>query len=234
MRRYQCKHYGHHRWFRGLVFVLVWGHFLLQKTMRMFTHRSQTVERRRGTAAEWVGVPSVNNLAGGENGNRLLVLGVMNEPVRDMINYGTTTGWSIYGCNEAGEAQRAADVHWFHWQYLDKVPPRDAPEFNALLIAPSFSCRAAVDKVVEKFRVRRIAIIQPAPSTDTTNENDLGKSLKPEVFNESLAGELMDDNVLDYEIRLFSLSLSEFKAKDHVVGIQSDDAIEDCFSWLSK
>ena len=99
--------------------------------------------------------------------NRLVVLGVIDELVGDMIHFGTTIGWSIYAFNEKREnAQRIADVHWLHSEYFDKVPERDAPEFNALLIASSLSCRGVVDQMIEKFRVRRIAIIQLVASPD--------------------------------------------------------------------
>ena len=200
----------------------------------MFAYGLKSLEGRKGSPTGLVGFPSVKILAGGESSNRLLVLGVIDELVRDMIRFGTTIGWSIFGCNEVGSFKRAADVHWLHRQYFDKVPARDAPEFSALLIAPSFSCRAAVNRVVEKFRVRRIAIIQLAASSDRSNENDLAKLFKAEAFNEPLAGELMKDSVLDCEIGLFSWSSSESVMKEHAVGSRRDQRIQDCFSWLSK
>ena len=171
---------------------------------------------------------------GSEKGNRLLVLGVIDEPVRDMIHFGTTIGWSIYACNEVEDAQRTANVHWLHPEYFDKVPARDAPEFNALMIASSFLCRGVVDRMVEKFRVRRIAIIQLVASPDRSNEDDAAKLFEAKVIQEMLAGDLMKDKVLDGETRLFSLPSSKPAREGHAVGPQWDKTIQDCFSWLSK
>ena len=166
---------------------------------------------------------------GSEKGNRLLVLGVIDEPVRDMIHFGTTIGWSIYACSEVEDAQRTGNVHWLHPEYFDKVPARDVPEINALMIAPSFSCRGVVDRMVEKFRVRRIAIIQLVASPDRSNEDDAAK-----LYQEILAGDLMKNKVLDGEIRLFSLPSSKPAREGHAVRAQRGKTIHDCFSWLSK
>ena len=171
---------------------------------------------------------------GSKKGNRLLVLGVIDEPVRDMIHFGTTIGWSIYTCNEVEGAQWTEDVHWLHPEYFDKVPARDAPEINALMIAPSFSCRGVVDRMVEKFRVRRIAIIQLVASLDRSNENDAAKLFEAKVIQEMLAGDFMKDKVLDGETRLFSLPSSKPAREGHAVRAQWDKTIQDCFSWLSK
>ena len=171
---------------------------------------------------------------GSEKGNRLLVLGVIDEPVRDMIHFGTTIGWSIYACSEVEDAQRTANVHWLHPEYFDKVPARDAPEINALMIAPSFSCRGVVDRMVEKFRVRRIAIIQLVASPDRSNDDDTAQLSEAKVMQEMLAGDLMKDKVLDGETRLFPLSSSKPAREGHTVGAQWDKTIQDCFSWLSK
>ena len=171
---------------------------------------------------------------GSEKGNRLLVLRVIDDPVRDMIHFGTTIGWSIYACNEVEDPQRTANVHWLHPEYFDKVPARDVPEINALMIAPSSSCRGVVDRMVEKFRVRRIAIIQLVASPDRSNEDDAAKSFEAKLNQEMLAGDLMKDKVLDGETRLFSLPSSKPARGGHTVGIQWDKTIQDCFSWLSK
>ena len=169
-----------------------------------------------------------------EKGNRLLVLGVIDESVRDLIHFGTTIGWSIYACNEVEDAQRTADAHWLHPEYFDKVPARDAPEFNALLIAPSLSCRGAVDRMVEKFRVRRIAIIQLVASPDRSNEDDVAKLFEAKVIQEGLTGDVMKDKIWDGETRLFSLPSSKPAREGHAAGAQWDKTIQDCFSWLSK
>ena len=176
----------------------------------------------------------MSDLAGSEKGNRLLVLGVIDKPVRDMIHFGTTIGWSIYARNEMKDTQRTADVHWLHPEYFGKVPTRDAPEINALMIAPSFSCRGVIDRMVEKFRVRRIAIIQLVASPDRSNEDDAAKLFDAKVIQEMLAGDLMKDKVLDGETRLFSLPSSKPAREGHAVGAQWDKTIQDCFSWLSK
>ena len=171
---------------------------------------------------------------GSEKGNQLLVLGVINDPVRDMIHFGTAIGWSIYACSEVEDAQRTGNVHWLHPEYFDKVPARDAPEINALMIAPSFSCRGVVDRMVEKFRVRRIAIIQLVASPDRSNEDDAAKLFEAKVIQEMLAGDLIKDKVLDGETRLFSLPSSKPAREGHAVGVHWDKTIQDCFSWLSK
>ena len=124
-------------------------------------------------------------LIGSEKGNRLLVLGLIDEPVRDMLHFGTTIGWSIYACNEVKGAQRAADVHCLHPEYFDKVSARDAPEFNALLIPPSLSYRGAVDRVVDKFRIRRVAIIQLVSFSDKSNVDDAAKSVEVKLNKET-------------------------------------------------
>ena len=172
--------------------------------------------------------------AGSENGNRLLVLGIIDEPIRDMIHFGTTIGWSIYACNEVEDVQRTANVHWLHPDYFDKVPARDAPEFNALLIVPSLKCHGAVDRMVEKFQVRRIAIIQLVASPDSSNEDNSARLFEANVMQEALASDLMEDKVLNGETRLFSLSSSKSAGESHAGGIQGDKTIQDCFSWLSK
>ena len=56
MWRYQRKHHGQNRWLRGLVFFMVWGHFLLQRTRWMFTRGSKTLEGRQWSPAEWAGL----------------------------------------------------------------------------------------------------------------------------------------------------------------------------------
>ena len=172
--------------------------------------------------------------AGSEKGNRLLVLGVIDEPVRELIHFGTTIGWSIYACNEVEGTQKPANVHWLHLEYFDKVPARDAPEITALMIAPSFSCCGVADRMVEKFRVRRIAIIQLVAFPDRSNEDDAAKLFEAQLNQEMLAGDLMKDKVLDGETRLFSLPSSEPSREGHAVGAQWDKTIQDCFSWLSK
>ena len=194
----------------------------------------RNLEERQWSPAEWAGLSCMTVSTGSEKGNRLLVLGVIDEPVRDMIHFGTTIGWSIYACNEVEDAQRTADVHWLHPEYFDKVPVRDAPEFNALLIAPSLSCRGAVDRMVEKFRVRRIAIIQLVASPDRSNVDDAAKLFEAKVIQEMLAGDLMKDKMWDGETRLFSLPSSKPAREGHAVGAQWDKTIQDCFSWLSK
>ena len=234
MRRYQRKHHGRNPWLRGLVFFMVWGHFVLQRTKWMFTHRSKTLEERQWSSAEWAGLSRMTVSIGSEKGNRLLVLGVIDEPVRDMIHFGTTIGWSIYACNEVEDAQRTANVHWLHPEYFDKVPARDVPEINALMIAPSFSCRGVVDRMVEKFRVRRIAIIQLVASPDRSNEYDAAKLFEVKIIQEMLAGDLMKGKVSDRETRVFSLPSSKPVREGHGVGVHWDKAIQDCFSWLSK
>ena len=171
---------------------------------------------------------------GGEKGNRLLVLGVIDEPVRDMIHFGTTIGWSVYACNEVEDARWTADIHWLYPEYVDKVPARDAPEFSGLLIAQSLSCRGAVERIVQKFRVRRIAIIQFVASPDGVNVDDAAKLFEAKVIQETLAGDLAKEKVWDGEARLFSLPSSRPARKGHSVGAQWDKTIQDCFSWLSK
>jgi len=234
MRRYQRKHHGRSPWLRGLVFFMVWVHFVLQRTRWMFTHRSKTLEERQWSSAEWAGLSRMTVSIGSEKGNRLLVLGVIDEPVRDMIHFGTTIGWSIYACSEVEDAQRTGNVHWLHPEYFDKVPARDVPEINALMIAPSFSCRGVVDRMVEKFRVRRIAIIQLVASPDRSNEYDAAKLFEVKIIQEMLAGDLMKGKVSDRETRVFSLPSSKPAREGHAVGVHWDKAIQDCFSWLSK
>ena len=171
---------------------------------------------------------------GSEKGNGLLVLGVIDDSVRDMIHFGTTIGWSIYTCNEVEDAQRTADVHWLHPEYFDKVPARDAPEFNGLLIAPSLSCREVVGRIVEKFQIRRIVIIQCVASADGANVDDAAKLFEAKVIQETLEGDLMKDKLLDAETRLLSLPSSKSAREGSAVGIHRDRTIQDCFSWLSK
>ena len=172
---------------------------------------------------------------GSGEGNRLVVLGVIDELVGDMIHFGTTIGWSIYACNETREnAQRIADVHWLHSEYFDKVPERDAPEFNALLIASSLSCRGAIDRMVEKFRVRRIAILQRDAFPNGEHLDDRSKLFKAKLSQETFAGDVMKDKMPGGETRLFSLPSSKPARESHVVGAQWDKTIHDCFSWLSE
>ena len=171
---------------------------------------------------------------GSGEGNRLVVLGVIDELVGDMIHFGTTIGWSIYACNEKREnAQRIADVHWLHSEYFDKVPERDAPEFNALLIASSLSCRGAIDRMVEKFRVRRIAILQRDAFPNGANSDDTSRLFEAKLNQETFAGDVMKDKMPGGETRLFSLPSSKPARESHVVGAQWDKTIQDCFSWLS-
>ena len=171
---------------------------------------------------------------GGEN-NRLVVLGVIDELVGDMIHFGTAIGWSVFVCNEKREnAQRIADVHWLHSEYFDKVPERDAPEFNALLIASSLSCRGAIDRMVKKFRVRRIAILQRDGVPNGANSDDPSKLFEAELSQETFAGDVMKDKMPGGETRLFSLPSSKPGREGHVARAQRDKTIQDCFSWLSK
>ena len=173
-------------------------------------------------------------LIGSEKGNRLLVLGLIDEPVRDMLHFGTTIGWSIYACNEVEGAQRAADVHCLYSEYFDKVSARDAPEFNALLIPPSLSYRGAVDRMVDKFRIRRVAIIQLVSFSDKSNVDNVAKSVEVKLNKETIADGIMRDKAWDEETRLFSLPSSKPGREDHVVRAQWDKTIQDCFSWFSK
>ena len=172
---------------------------------------------------------------GSGEGSRLVVLGVIDELVGDMIHFGTTIGWSIFACNEKREnVQRIADVHWLHSEYFDKVPERDAPEFNALLIASSLSCRGAIDRIVEKFRVRRIAILQRDAFPNGANSDDPSKLFEAKLSQETFAGDVMKDKMPGGETRLFSLPSSKPVRESHVVGAQWDKTIQDCFSWLSE
>ena len=167
--------------------------------------------------------------------NRLVVFGVIDELVGDMIRFGTAIGWSIFVCNEKREnAQRIADVHWLHSEYFDKVPERDAPEFNALLIASSLLCREAIKRMVEKFRVRRIAILQRDAFPDGANSDDSSKLFEEKLSQEVFAGDVMKDKMSGGETRLFSLPSSKPARESHVVGAQWDKTIQDCFSWLSE
>jgi hypothetical protein len=234
MRRYQRKHHGHNSWLRGLVFLVVWSHFILQRTKWMFIQRSKIPEERQWVPADWAGFPWMNISIDSKTGNGLLVLGAIDEPIRDIIQFGATIGWSIYIRREQKNAQRRADVHLLHPEYFDKVPVRDAPEINALLIAPSFSCRETVDRMVEKFRVRRIALIQLVSSSDRTNRDALSKAPEVKEVQAMLPDSLMGDEFLDGEIKLFSLPLSKPTTNfDTGEGRRGKD-IEDCFSWLSK
>ena len=171
---------------------------------------------------------------GGDKGNQLLVLGVIDEPVQNMIHFGATIGWLIYACNKVEDAEGTADVHWLHPEYFDKVPARDAPEFNGLLITPSLSYHGAIDRIVEKFRVRRIAIIQLVASPDGSNVDDAAKTLEAKFDQETLAGDYMTDKLWDGETRVFSLPSSKPAREGRTVGIQWDQTTQDCFSWLSK
>jgi hypothetical protein len=234
MRRYQRKHHGLNFWLRVLVFFLVWGHFLLQTTRWMFTHGSKALEGRQCLPGDWAGLFRMTVSTGGEKGNRLLVLGIIDEPVRDMIHFGTAIGWSIYACNEVKDPQRTADVHWLHPEFIDKVPARDAPEFNGLLITPLLSCREGVDRMVEKFRVRRIAVIQFVSSPNGVNKDDAAKSFEENLDQEALAAGFMKDKMWDGETRLFSLPFSKPARGGFVAGVQWDQTAQNCFSWLSK
>ena len=171
---------------------------------------------------------------GSEKSTRLLVLGVIDQPVRDMIHYGTTIGWSIYACNEVEGAQGTADVHWLHPEYFEKISGRDAPEFNALLIAPSLAGLGAIDRMVEKFRVRRIAVIQLVSFTDRSNVDDAEKLLDSTLYQETLAGDDMKDSLWNGETRLFLLPAEKLGEEGHAAGAEWGNTIHDCFSWLSK
>jgi hypothetical protein len=235
MRRYQHKHHGRSWWFHGLVFFIVWCHFLLQRMSWMFTRRTKTLEGRQWSPAEWAGLLSMTVSTGSREGNQLVVLGVIDELVGDMIHFGTTIGWSIFACNEAREnAQRIAGVHWLHPEYFDKVPERDAPKFNALLIASSLLCRGEIDGMVEKFRVRRIAILQRDAFPNGANSGDPTKLFQEKLSQETFAGGVMRDKIPGGETRLFSLPSSKPARESHVVGAQWDKTIQDCFSWLSE
>ena len=173
--------------------------------------------------------------ADSREGNRLVVLGVIDELVGDMIHFGTTIGWSIYACHEKREnAQRIADVHWLHSEYFDKVPERDAPEFNALLVAPSLSCREVTDRMIEKFRVRRIAILQRDAFPNGANSDDTSRLFEAKLNQETFAGDVMKDKMSGGETRLFSFPSSKPVREGHLVGVQWDKTIQDCFSWLSE
>jgi hypothetical protein len=235
MRRYQRKHHGRSRLLRGLVFFMVWCHFLLQRTRQMFTRRTNALDGRQCSPAEWTGLSSMTVSTDRGEDNRLVVLGVIDELVEDMIDFGATIGWSIYASNEKREnAQRLADVYWLHSEYFDKVPKRDAPEFSALLIASSLSCRGTIDRIVEKFRVRRIAILQRGAFQAGTYSNDPPKLFEEKFNQEAFAGDVMKDKIRDREVRLFSFPDSKPARESHLVGAQWDKTIRDCFSWLSE
>ena len=164
-----------------------------------------------------------------------MVLGVIDELVLDVIHFGTAIGWSIFICNEKREnAQRIADVHWLHSEYFDKVPERDAPEFNALLIASSLPCRGTIDRMVEKFRVRRIAILQRDAFPNGGNSDDPSKLFEAKLSQETFAGDVMKDKMRGGETRLFSFPSSKPARESHLVRAQRDKTIQDCFSWLSE
>ena len=131
-------------------------------------------------------------------------------------------------------AQRLADVHWLHSEYFDKVPERDAPEFNALLIASSLLCCGAIGRMVEKFRVRRIAILQRDAFPNGANSDDPSKLFEAKLSQETFAGDVMKDKMPGGETRLFSLPSSKLARESHVGGAQWDKTTQDCFSWLSE
>ena len=167
--------------------------------------------------------------------NRLVVLGVVDELVADMIHFGTTIGWSIFACSEKREnAHQIADVHWLHSEYFDKVPQRDAPHFNALLIPSSLLCRGAIDRMVEKFRVKRIAILERDSFPNGVNSDDPSKLFEAKLSQETFAGDVMKDKMPGGETRLFSLPSSKPARGNHMVGAQWDKTIQDCYSWLSE
>jgi hypothetical protein len=234
MRRYQWKHHGRNLWVRVAVFFIVWAHFLLQRTIQKFAHEAKYLDGRKRLPTKLEGLPRIKFLTGSESGNRLLVLGVIDEYVQSIIHFGATTGWSVYACAEVEGAGQLLDVYCLHPEYLDKVPVRDAPEFNALLIAPSLSDRGLVAQVVEKFRIRRVAIIQLIVSPDRSNKDDMSKSFEPEISQEPLARELMEDKASNCETRVFSFSSSKLAREDQTKGIQWCETIQGCFSWLSK
>jgi hypothetical protein len=234
MQRYQRKHYGRSRWHGPLIFFLVWGHFLLHRTRGLLARSSKTLEERKCSPAEWVGLSWMIVSTGIEKRNQLLVLGVIDASLGDMIHFGTTIGWSIYACVEAEGAQRTADVHWLHPEYFDKVPARDALEFNGLLIAPSLSRGKATYRIVEKFRVRRIAIIELVESSNGTNVDDAKKLFEANLNQETLAGDFMKDKLPDGETRLFLLHSSKLARDNQAVEGHRDKTIQDCFSWLSR
>jgi hypothetical protein len=232
---YQRKHHGRSRWFRGLVFFMVWCHFLLQRTRWIFMHRTKAGEGRQGSLAEWAGLSSMTVSTGSGKGNRLVVMGVIDEFVGDMIHFGTTIGWSIFVCNGKREDARWTEGgHWLHSEYFEKVPDRDAPEFSALLISSSLSCRGAVDRMVEKFRVRRVAIVQRDSCPNGANSDDPPKLFKAKLGQKTFASDVMKDKMPDGEIRLFSLPSLKPARESHVDGAQWDKTVQDCFSWLSE
>jgi hypothetical protein len=201
----------------------------------MFTRRTKTLEGRQWLPVEWSGLSGMTASTGNGEDNRLVVFGIIDELVGDMIRFGKTIGWSIISCNENGEnAQRIADVHWLCSEYLDKVPERDSPEFNVLLIASSLSCHGAIDRVVEKFRVRRIAILQRNACPNGADSDHLPKLFEAELSQETFAGDVIKDKMPGRETRVFSLPSSKLARESHVVRAQWDKTIQDCFSWLSE
>jgi hypothetical protein len=236
MRRYQRKHHGRSRWLRGLVFLMVWCHFLLQRTRWLVTRRTKTLGERQWLLAEWARLSNMTVSTGGGEDNRLMVLGIIDELVGDMIHFGTTIGWSIYACNERRESTQRMilDVHWLHSEYFDKVPERDAPVFNALLIASSPSCRGIIDRIVDKFRVRRIAILQRDAFLNGASSDDPSNIFEGKLSQETFASDIIRDKMRSGETRLFSFPSSKPTRENHLIAAQWDKTIQDCFSWLSE
>ena len=200
----------------------------------MFTRGSKTLEEGQWSSEKWTVLSRITVSAGSEKANRLLVLGDIDESVRDMIYFGANIGWLFYACNEVEDTQRIADVHRLHPEYFDKVPARDAPEFNGLLIAPSLSCREVVGRIVEKSQIKRIVVIQRVASSDGANVDDAAKLFEAKVIQETLVGDLMNDKLLHAETRLVPLPSSKSAREGPAVETQWERTIQDCFSWLSK
>jgi hypothetical protein len=232
MRLYQRKHYGENLWFLGLVFLMVWGHFLLQRTKWTVTCWPTKMNERGRPPAEWVGLPYMTASTDIEKGNQLLVLGVIDETVREMINIGTATGWLIYAFRNINAPQQMADIRWIHPDYFDKVPVRDVPEINALLIAP-LSSNEVVERLVEKFQVRRIAIIELLLTSDKSTEGNAAKLFEERVIRAMSARRLIEEEAPGGKTRLFSFSLSKSERESDSVMAQRDKVIQECFSWLS-
>ena len=88
--------------------------------------------------------------------------------------------------------------------------------------------------MVEKFRVRRIAILQRDAFPNGEHLDDRSKLFKAKLSQETFAGDVMKDKIPGGETRLFSLPSSKPARESHVVGAQWDKTIQDCFSWLSE
>lgn len=89
----------------------------------------------------------------------MVVLGVIDEFVGDMIYFGIMIGWLIYVCNEKRENVKwIVDIYWLCSEYFEKVFECDVFEFNVLLIVLLLLCCGEIDRMVEKFWVRWIVI----------------------------------------------------------------------------